>query len=162
MNIPSIPTDNLYKFFAITGIFIFFGTLGASAYLNFTITKELDIQDMNQAILGKRIDYNTSDVERLNKMRDAAEKSNQVSKAKIDNLVKRVKKVNQENAIANIKNKYHTKRIKALIRYEDKVKLVKWALLAIGLFFILAGFLLWYFMLQNPIDKKLKAEASKE
>jgi hypothetical protein len=178
MNLPTFPTDNLYKFMAISGLFVCIFSLvypwtriseiRLKILENNTKVKILHIESNE---LNKERDRLTKDIEALDKTIDTTEE-------------KRTLKSLNDKDIPNIKNKLveinlkyaaiHEKSMQVLIKCEQiqgrteqidalmKDFKVAWIFLIVGSLvgvnIAVTGFYRWYFFIQKPSDLLLKKQ----
>ena len=62
-SIPNVPTDNLYKFYALSGIFIIIFSIVFSIYFGYKIVDELILLHNSNSMVALEIDFLNSDVE---------------------------------------------------------------------------------------------------
>jgi|TARA_R110002110_G_scaffold401127_2_gene617868 uncharacterized membrane protein YraQ (UPF0718 family) len=141
MNIPNLPTDNIYKFFALTGLFIVIFSI---------ITSEIKLTD-NQTdldIYGAQATELEYEVQRLNS-RLEKDPHNQVynSKELVDELKFKNFKLSNTNELIG----------KKLDRFK---RTFHWLLFGviIGSIISFLGFIYWYNRVQRFLDYKLKLE----
>lgn len=157
MNIPSIPTDNLYKFIAIFGLIIFFSGI----YLNFErsqnieqIAKELFISQELDSWATSRKEYALelvkNDSTTFTKEEHIAHYMLRVDSVINLELVRLGKKPTS--------NLYEIKYEMFLLK--EKYNIIYKILIYIGIILMVIGFGLWYFKHQRYIDaeKKWKGE----
>ena len=145
MNLPSLPTDNLYKFQALAGLFlIVFGTVYPS--------RQISELELRRAATGTERSVLVIQVNALERDTAAAKKSVQSTESQVSRLAERL--VELEIKQAQIIGKAAQEKILT----EDVV--FAWRTLRIGLllgfFLSFTGFLCWYFRVQKPQDKLLQ------
>ena len=170
MEILKIPTDNLYKFLAVSGLVLFL----ACGYLAFFYGQNLErlwssyneqINDMN-AYIGKVSEeaespIDTGDTSKMIAMFDMAKNSPERARQIINKQESASEKLKNLELAKNFQENYgqylyeETKRIRSLSRR-------LWVGAIIGLIFSAIGFLSWYFKVQRHLDKKLLLSAQLE
>lgn len=130
MNINNLPTDNLYKFIALSGLVLIF-------YSSFYIRPLIWEVEIEVARLATEIEVieMAEDVE-------APEAKKLVTLEKLKNM-----------KVKNAVTKQKHEKYKSL-HNENKL------LVFIGLLLTCLGFYLWYYRVQRPIDQKLKNDAA--
>ena len=145
MNLPSFPTDNLYKFQALAGLFlIVFGTIYPSQKLS-----ELQLRraatETERNVLVIQLDALKEEVAEV-------KKSTQPTEAQASRLTERLLELQIKQA------QIVGKGTQEAILIEDII--FAWRTLRIGLllglFLSITGFLCWYFRVQKPQDKLLQ------
>jgi exonuclease VII large subunit len=168
---PSLPTDNLYKFLALSGVVI----LLFSAY--FMKTRVLELEDQVEILKAeKQIGLekirsieecqknleniiNNSIAEQTGKLKKDKNKLElQYSDTEIKQIQRELHETMLEQRIEAIKTTSKAKRLSQLI--EQSSELVNWGSLCVGLGVFLAniGFLLWYKKVQKPLDLRMQME----
>ena len=85
-SIPNVPTDNLYKFYALSGIFIIIFSIVFSIYFGYKIVDELILLHNSNSMVALEIDFLNSDVEFiLNKTKQ------------LENEIQRTKRIGEES-----------------------------------------------------------------
>jgi len=180
MNIPNLPTDNLYKFIAIFGLLLF----GFTFYLDFQTNKSLDAQFskfMEQVLLMNKLQNEWSDEEKVNRI------------AWIEYMIDDIwepKEFNRQSTLDSLMNNYifssnnqgkdlleqslqlESKSIQIenlrgelmVLNYQQKIekdrlddlktisRVIRW----LGFTSIIIGFILWYSKYQIYIDAETK------
>jgi len=151
MNIPSLPTDNLYKFLALSGLVIcLYSFIFPMKNIGELELKSLDIKTQSE-VLRIEIDYLKTDT------------ITWAEKAKLDpEETVLIRKRTREAAIKAAELKGRMEQIEVL----RKEVLFYWKLLRITYFLgtaiSLAGFCLWYILVQRPNDILLRKQIKKE
>lgn len=143
MNISSLPTDNLYKFMSIFGLVV----LIFSASFPINLIHNLELEMVKVETENKLIDHEAS---LLEKKITKAEKKETLSTSEVQQL---------KDDANNIKIKHiiSSGEIEKL-RVLSSQLVFSWGLAKIGascgLTLSILGFLLWYFLVQKPMDLK--------
>jgi len=136
--IPSLPTDNLYKFIALTGFFTFVLSLGfllteGAAYETGLKTAQTQLDENEYAL-----DYLNSE---RNTFTGNAEAMKRFELGKdVTSIIENISRLQSKSRKTN--------------------RLIATWFGTIGLCFALLGFSLWYFKVQRYQDKLLKAQAT--
>ena len=117
MQIPNLPTDNLYKFLSLSGLIFFLFCIVYPEYLNKQLTTLINENGTNIGIL--KIKY-----EQLNKKMKILAKAVKT----VENNLKKYKHKKNEEEVFDIEkvkkdlhNKEHRNYLKFLFQYEDKI-----------------------------------------
>ena len=166
MNIPNLPTDNLYKFLSLTGLFLMVSSFGYKEYRNHQHNIENSEIIVNKEILDYKIENKKRLLELSGKLSDIEidiieSKKNYESKDNanldIENLINIYKTTIKESDLEwyNIEaGKLRMKSELADVSLERTQKL-NWMLnlsMIIGLISMVSGFYLWYIKLQRYLD----------
>jgi hypothetical protein len=151
MNLPSLPTDNLYKFLALSGlVIVLFSFIFPMKRIGEIELKSLEIKTQVE-VLKIEIDYLKEDTKTW------AEKAN-LNHEETVLLRKRTK----DAAIKVAELGGRTEQIEALrgeLRFYWRfIKVTVW----LGAVISLVGFYLWYFLVQKPNDLLLRKQIKKE
>lgn len=146
MNIPNLPTDNLYKFMALSGLLILILSIAYPTY------RTLELEQQRQMIRGE-IKILEGDVDLLLKIALANTKVRH--------------KTTDPDFLQAVQHKNTLARIEArgmqLDLLESQIKQYKWLYWVgffIGLLLTVWGFLLWYLRVQRFQDMLLKRQVS--
>ncbi len=152
MRFPNLPTDNLYKFMALSGLILFVFSFFVPFWLmhniklkTLEIKEELDLLDIEEKYL-KEIH---EDIEALpsNKRRKAI-------------------KLNEERFKDYSKKLMQTRRKVETMKYLDSmrrdIRILALVGISLGVIFTYCGFFLWYKRLQKYQDQIIKNEAQKQ
>lgn len=174
MNIPTLPTDNLYKFIAIFGLVLF--ALGL--YLDYTsfglaIEKRIEYSnDLYKAYVESK--YLKEYSERmLGQFENLVEETEDLNEQAGDNKNLNLNEINEKYTALNVDKEIHDDRLKQLEMligdYEKSKEIVdllnakKRKIDALSTFLqrtggalVLMGFLLWYFLHQRFMDAERK------
>lgn len=181
MEIPNIPTDNLYKFKAISGIALIIFILTSILYLQkdkysnlIEIAKESDFYKIDSLRTSDSIYYynailaieKISFLQKYNIQYDSISKRKPILNQPSIDKVERILLIEQK--IKELKNKIVLKKTQINVKSKtenSKELLLKiiyvflFALLIFGIFLSSSGFYQWYNRTQKYYDKKLKKEA---
>ena len=144
MKLPTLPTDNLYKFLALTGLVV------ALASVIFPYSKEYDSAiDMMEILQERKLlvietKYLKVEVEAIRKTETHGDASIQ--------LLEKLKEIELRDALLTAKREqqdYIQLHIELLNKYSKRS-------FVIGIILSALGFLLWYFKVQRYQDKRLK------
>ncbi|TMP39074.1 hypothetical protein [Pseudoalteromonas rubra] len=165
MQLPSIPTDNLYKFLSISGIWIFLIFLFIPQYLlHITYEKVREIK-IESSIIFLELEGIEEQQRALKDLIAAEEnKMNNNEKAKTDHLESKLTdiiKFTKDLQIARIKHEAKTEEIKYYYSKLIKLDAIQSYGVFGGVFISLLGFILWYFMIQRVDDKQRLKELEK-
>ena len=143
MNIPNIPTDNLYKFISIFGLIIFLLSLIGPRLL--IHSHRLQEFEMNESILilEERLKQISKEVNSL----DGVD-SKKVELSEIIELRKR----NNELGVINIKNSIAHKKLAYFAQQIRNLVYMSYFGLIVGFFMSGFGFYFWYVKLQKPSE----------
>lgn len=171
MNIPNLPTDNLYKFLSLAGIVV------VIMAVYFTVTKVSEVSDKimdvqeGQDIVSENIKSLERLVELLEKIVDnsIAELKGErkkddkklelvYSESEIKNLMSEIRDSLAKIGVEKVRVEANTKRLTEL--HERSKKISHWGVffIAIGMIMANFGFYLWYTRVQKPLDCILKRE----
>lgn len=150
LNLPSLPTDNLYKFIAIGGMLLF----GAGIVLPVVIEQEqFDLKLRRQLETEDRMRSSTfriADIVNSERISDDAKRERVLKQ--IDESLHGVAKIERESLKGELakREEWAEQRITELR-----------AVSFVGLGLTVAGFLLWYFRVQRYQDKLIQLDAMK-
>jgi hypothetical protein len=146
------PTDNLYKFLALSGVLLVIFTL----YLPFSMMNELrlmiDLLQPEASSLEAKVDFWNEDKEILEARQSIA------SDEEKEDLEQRKRILETRIAFANAKMEAINRLGKQMMVYEKYIKVFA----VFGWCLVFLGFGLWYSKLQKFEDKKIKRETEKE
>lgn len=163
MDMLKIPTDNLYKFLAVTGLVLFLGC-GYLAYLyQQNIDKELmlhevKIKNLDASIsrLSKEASFPTSSseiVSLFDTINNSPEKAREIFKKK-DQALQDLKDEELQKIFEDNLKPYIEREIKDV----QKLTSALWFIAIAGGIVSIIGFLLWYLFVQRYMDIKLRHE----
>ena len=186
MEIPSLPTDNLYKFMALSGILIGLFFTSILGYLIFTIEiKYIEInkqKDLSNVTYKVNLENRKNEKEYLDELENLIEEKKNYLKDRYNNqrtneyyddyreligekrefinLKYKEKLKNNDNThILELKKQEDSNRI------EELIKILKFSIflsvicvigIIIGIFLAIKGFKLWQIKLQNYLDKNIE------
>ena len=134
MQIPNLPTDNLYKFIALSGLSIFLFSFFIPLYLNYSINQQI------AEVL--------SDLHVVESKMDRLENTPKDS-PHFERRFKEVELLNDKVRKANELTKYLRLNQLSVLNY-------KYIGVTIGVFLSVLGFYLWYTRVQKYLDKELR------
>lgn len=186
MNIPTLPTDNLYKFMAISGLLIVIFFLSILIYSIFIIeTKRLEI-DNNIDITNTNIEltkkYLAIETKYLNDMLDLLNYKNEFTKIIPKDLninkyiddykefIKDRKEINEINYKIGLKlnenhskveleiqkNKNYVKELNKIVNFFIVLGIICFFGMLSGAYLAFKGFVLWKEKLQDHLDQNIK------
>ena len=154
----TIPTDNFYKFFAISGLIILISTSFYVVEYTQKLTSEIVDLESSAEVLKFETELQNS---------QAISLSNEITKVKID-LPQRILLINEMNAKGNqikineIKLKANIEKIAIKIKYLCFEYIISF-FFSLGSFYsICFGFKNWYYKLQLPTDELLELQVKNE
>lgn len=171
MNLPSIPTDNLYKFCAISGVvLLLFGATFPVQKL-FDTQNNLDHVKTEGKILTVQISYLRKDTKRLNSDVDSLEKDTTAAEANpgaedlpslrarsatAGTTLSAVDKEGRQLAIVSIKQQGNLDHLRHLVQRMWLYVAAAAAFILGGLELAFFGFRRWYYRVQKPADELLQ------
>ncbi len=175
MHFPNLPTDNLYKFLALSGvvvvlvsIFYPISRLGELRQKAIELAAEIKILDLES----KRLTVNHSQLERevaaFEKQLSAAEKEKRPTPGDIDSIEKihnqlrtralKLETSNDDLQVKLVKVSAKNDQLVQLVRYVEYFVNVMYGGIVIGVLLAWVGFGLWYVRVQRPQDLLLKQQ----
>ncbi len=152
MKIPSIPTDSLYKFIAMSGLFTFMGFIFIPEYMSYEIK-------IKEILLHGEINESTVDINENTKRIAILEEKVSLMKEYDDKLIIKYQSDLNLSKILNVRNQ------KILIKidnknmlidfYKNKInnyKLVRIVGSILSFLMMILGFYFWYKRVQKPLD----------
>ena len=178
MSIPTPPTDNLYKFLALSGLVLYLFSLSypfiASKQLDREIdqvTEEITVLEIEVInfeteikIFDKEIQSLAKDIEDLEALDDTLlteedrewrKKNMAEKKEQLLDLMMRTGEIGKRVALAEVKNE----RLKRLLTEVRVIRILGVVGTCLGGAIAIVGFMLWYFRVQIYLDRKLQKEA---
>lgn len=166
MNLPNIPTDNLYKFIALTGLFILIVSFGFKEYriyqhsiedaeiivgkefIKNQIDNHLRLMELKQSLVNKELEWIESDYEKNTKESQAL--FGKKWKEAYANLINHadLNYLNIESKNLRLKSEYAD----ASREQTERIKSAMTISMLIGVFAMISGFILWYIKLQRYQD----------
>lgn len=168
MQLPNIPTDNLYKFLSISGLWIFLVFMFIPHYfIHITLDKKRDLE-LSNTILNIELESLTTESIEIESAIEIVEKID--IKGDVDasgNLINIVSKLESRNIkvmeslkelqIARAKQKAELNESEYYIAKLAWFSSIQWYGTIFGGFMSLIGFISWYFIIQR-IEDKLRAK----
>lgn len=155
MNIPSFPTDSLYKFISISGVFLLVSFLLAPEYSKYKIDLHQLAIETEKAQVKLMVDFNSDDITRVEDAIAEAKKEQKMPSEKYLKLYEETRKVNRKNRLllAKLEGKlrlsdYYTSQF-------ERVKSFQFYGILASFIYTLFGFVLWYSKVQRPMDLEL-------
>jgi hypothetical protein len=151
ITLPTLPTDNLYKFLALSGLAI------AIFSLVFPIIR---ISEIRMKLIEVKTQSNVLDVEieELKGDTDRWAKKTSLSPEETASLRKRLIEIR----IKSVEIRGRFEQIKSLNRDLDYSMTLIWVGLPLGLIISHLGFLLWYFRVQKPNDLQIRKQVESD
>ena len=163
MNLPTIPSDNIYKFLCFTGLtmivvsYIYINSYSEKLHeKTFELKVQIKITDSNKPIL----DHMLTTLERKTEVLLL-----EIEEAKYFELLNdhlSYLKEYQKFKIEDIRQVHELENIDFLIENYRSLKIRHIIILFVGIFLIGFGGYYWYFRVQKYTDEKLKNEAKKK
>ncbi len=156
MQIPNFPTDSLYKFISLSGLFLLVGLLLGPEYAKYKIDIHQLAIDTENAQARLRVDFNTDDIDKLESALAKAEKNQKNISEEDIKLLEKTSVVNRENRLllAGLHGKLRLSMYYSL--QLERVKKFQLYGILTSLIYTLLGFVLWYLKVQKPMDFELK------
>ena len=175
MNIPSIPTDNLYKFIALSGTILVLLT----GYIAETRVSEVEdaILEANETL---RIIKTKSDALKLNAenikttiknsisnqngkyQKDSTKLQIEYTSNEIKELLQKIQETDLVIQIEHSKSISKTKKVEQLHERSKMIVIRSFIAMFIGIFMACFGFFFWYIRVQKPLDLILQNELYKK
>jgi hypothetical protein len=169
MNIPSIPTDNLYKFSALIGTIIVFLSLYVPYILSSELSKQISYLELKGKTLDAEIDYFSDKVQAVEKIIDnsiADQKGlrkhdpNKLELHYSENELKvflsELIELKKSSAISRAEEKNLLSETKRLNSEYQLIQNISRSSIIFGLVLACFGYILWYFRIQIYQDRSLK------
>jgi len=145
MNLPTLPTDNLYKFLALSGLAIaIFVLVFPMIRISEIRLKLVEVKTQSKVL--------AVEIEELKEDTDRWAKKTSLSPEGTASLRKRL----IELRIKGVEIRGRFEQIKSLNRDLDYSMILIWVGLPLGMLISFLGFLLWYFRVQKPNDLLLR------
>lgn len=150
MQIPALPTDNLYKFMALAGLVI---AIGVPLFIGSQMVRlQTDV-----AATGAHIESLDTRVEYLREHADFWRKNDKaVPEIALERMLQAQDLIIERQRDANVMRKKNDVRLD----YIREFAMAGLIAMAVGAFTSLAGFALWYAQVQRPSDLIIKAQAN--
>jgi len=151
MNLPTLPTDNLYKFLALSGLAIAIFSL---------VFPMIRISEIKMKLVEAETQSNVLNVEieELKEDTDRWAKKTSLSPEETASLRKRL----IELRIKGVQIRGRFEQIKSLNKDLDYSMILIWVGLPLGMLISYLGFLLWYFRVQKPNDLLLRKQVESD
>jgi len=163
MKIPSLPTDNLYKFICLAGLSIFI--LSQIYYQLFSyqvILKNKDLQ-LEMALTKKRLEFLEKDSKLLENDKKKFEKSDSPERLKeLENITNLSMQKLRDLEIDAIKMNRLAKEVFYLNDLHKLLQTLSIVGFVVGLFFFGAGLYLWYTRIQIYEDRIIRKKTEKQ
>ena len=164
MNIPNLPTDNLYKFIALSGIVLIILSL---VLPNVEVTKlENKQEESSLAVPALQKQINDLNLSLSILESDTATTSmNKLSKQDLTKLRERI--IELANKTYDARAEFDQNKIKSdsvgssINKLSQELSFYSY-LMNMGFVLMITGFILWYFRLQKYLDLIVKKEADKQ
>ena len=141
MYIPAIPTDNLYKFVALSGVaLVLVSLIYPEQALRELGTRQIDSETQMQVLLAQ--------ADRLERELDLLDKSPDFENKKLE----LIKKQNDEIRVNAIRSSGENQKSALYEAHHERVITYSKFLLAIGSAMSILGFFFWYRRVQKPAD----------
>lgn len=164
MNIPDLPTDNLYKFIALAGlILLLFSSIYYQVFSRDVLLKNIDLR-AEMSRMEKEVEFLREDTDSLKEDKQAIKQDNSVSQEEQNNVGKNIEGLNQRTREAILKTIELERIGKGVLIYNDQIALLRWSSIIgaiTGILLLIIGFYLWYTRIQIYQDKILVNEAQK-
>ncbi|MFH1315373.1 MAG: hypothetical protein ABIH67_03175 [Candidatus Uhrbacteria bacterium] len=145
MNIPNLPTDNLYKFIALVGVVV----LLAASYFPIIKARELRLAMIEIEGKIKSLEIEVQYLQDINKKLEPNESTGDRNKEELLDKAYKLKMKNEEL-------RTNSKKVEVIgIDYECIRKIQTYGMI-FGFILSAFGFFLWYFKIQKYQDKQLK------
>ncbi len=155
--LPNLPTDNLYKFLFIAGLSIILATVIIFITQYKTIREEQDKNSLEIANLINEMEFSTEDMKETSenfkqKGIDDSEVKNQIEQVKLKR-----REIKVRNDIMNLKIQKSQQDFCELIA----LFIVTCLMVLIGIIMSVRAYFNWLYLVQKPMDEKLKLELEK-
>jgi hypothetical protein len=147
MTLPNLPTDNLYKFLALSGLLL--------AVISFAFPMKL-IYEAREQLLSQQTEFEVLkiELESIHARVESAEMKGTLGTGEGRELLEK----HYKNEIALVKVNSQAAKIRLLSNEIESWKLWMAILVGLGIFFAVVGFILWYQVVQAPADKLLRLQ----
>lgn len=144
MTLPNLPTDNLYKFLALSGLLL--------AVISFAYPMNL-IYEAREQLISQQTEFKVLkiELESIHAQLEIADVRGSLVTGEGRELLEK----HYKNDIALIKVNGQAAKIELLANEIESWKLWMAILVGLGVFFTVVGFILWYRVVQAPADKLL-------
>ena len=171
--IPNLPTDNLYKFIALSGVLITILTIYTLQTRTDSIFEKLYVIELENSKLEVTIEHNEVKIRRLNEIIDNSikEKNGNIhvvngkllirySTEEVKELISDVENYKFQIKLGIAKSKADIKQIETLNNQLEKS--FNWSIfiILIGTVLSVFGFRMWYIKVQKPLDNQISNSVS--
>ncbi|MEJ6121350.1 hypothetical protein MT390_05625 [Vibrio sp. 2-Bac 85] len=170
MQLPSIPTDNLYKFLSISGLWIFFIFIFIPEYIIYITSEKIRNIELNGVILSiesSALSKESREIEYLLKLEENKLKAEIKTNEELDAIKStgvilndrndKVSALIKNSKIAMAKHKIKLDEVKYYLTRLNFLKFIQNYGMFFGFCMSLIGFISWYFKIQR-IEDKLRAK----
>ena len=147
MHMPSLPTDNLYKFLAVSGLVIFIFS---------QVLPVIRISEIRMKLVEVRTQSNILKVLSEELEEDIAIWKNKTSLTPEEKDSFRKRLIEIRIKTAELRGRFE--QVESLNRDLDYLMILFWGGLLIGVGISVLGFLAWYFIVQKPNDLLLRKQ----
>jgi len=169
MQLPNLPTDNLYKFIAISGLLLIFLSTVLPLWLIHNMELELIETEEERDFISYELEILNNEIKLLEKQEEFLQALSSNTKRDLTKLnnkeTKDIGKAEQKTIDIRkelMKSKIKSEKLSYLVSEITKLKLVIFIGNFIGIMFTSYGFSLWYRRLQKYQDEIIKNEARKQ
>ncbi|MFA0114666.1 hypothetical protein AB4407_13490 [Vibrio sp. 10N.261.46.E11] len=162
MNIPNFPTDSLYKFISISGVFLLVSFLLAPEYSKYKIDLHQLAIEAEKAQVTLMVDFNTEDITRVADAVADAEKEQKKLTGKYLKLHEETRKVNRKNRLLLAKLEGKLRLSNYYTSQFERVESFQFYGILASLIYTVIGFVLWYSKVQRPMDLELNRGGNPE
>lgn len=154
MILPTIPTDNLYKFMALSGLTLLILSVAAPEFLKYKLRVDEYHASTDRKILDIDIENNYERIEKIKVKMDIVQQkqSGIASPEEVEDLLNKAFKANTENRKLEVKYEEYSR----LIEYKKGIYEMLKTYQYVGAFFGVAlgflGFIFWYLRVQRKSD----------
>jgi hypothetical protein len=151
INLPTLPTDNLYKFLALSGL--------AIAILSLVLPV-IRISEIRIKLVEVKTQSNLLNIkiEELSKDTDRLAKKTALSPEETESLRNRL--IEHKIKVVELSGRFE--QINSLNRDLDYLMILFWGGLPLGAGISVLGFMAWYFLVQKPNDLLLKKQVENQ
>ncbi|KXZ36279.1 hypothetical protein A0H77_13355 [Vibrio alginolyticus] len=170
--IPNLPTDNLYKFLALSGVLLFcFGQYFVHSQISDLEEKSNKMQ-LSSVELEIKLEWLIDEINTLQEIQDntiaeqKGELKDEPSKMLITYSIQEYKALSETLNDKRLESKLETARLKHSAKYVAKLldsvtryNNILWVWSAVSLMLAIYGFTMWYLKVQKPLDKSFLQES---
>ncbi|EOK5698512.1 hypothetical protein ACM6U9_004468, partial [Vibrio parahaemolyticus] len=162
MNIPNFPTDSLYKFISISGVFLLVSFLLAPEYSKYKIDLHQLAIETEEARLKLLVDFNSDNIGLVEDAIAEAKKEQKMLSEKYLKLHEETRKVNRENRLLLAKLEGKVRLSDYYTSQFERVESFQFYGILVSFIYTVFGFVLWYLKVQRPMDLELKRGGNPE